>query len=47
MFKNGRIEEPPAQLVSCDLKNADLADVLKLFSDQTEKILFLVPMYRQ
>ena len=31
------IQEPPPQLVSCDLKNADLVDVLKLFSDQTKE----------
>jgi type II secretory pathway component GspD/PulD (secretin) len=37
------IEEPPAQLVSCDLKNADLADVLKLFSDQTGENIVLGP----
>jgi len=37
------IEEPPAQLVSCDLKNAQLADVLKLFSDQTGENIVLGP----
>lgn len=37
------IQEPPAQLVSCDLKNADLSDVLKLFSDQTGENIILGP----
>ena len=37
------VKEPNPQHVSCDLKNADLADVLKLFSDQTKENIVLGP----
>jgi len=37
------IQEPSPQWVSCDLKNADLSDVLKLFSDQTGENIVLGP----
>lgn len=37
------VKEPNPQLVSCDLKNSDLADVLKLFSDQTKENIVLGP----
>ncbi len=37
------VKEPDPQLVSCDLKSADLADVLKLFSDQTKENIVLGP----
>jgi len=37
------IQEPAPKPVSCDLKNADLVDVLKLFSDQTGENIILGP----
>ena len=37
------VQEPSPQWVSCDLKNADLSDVLKLFSDQTGENIVLGP----
>jgi type II secretory pathway component GspD/PulD (secretin) len=37
------VKEPDPQLISCDLKNADLADVLKLFSDQTKENIVIGP----